>query len=155
VDASNQESEQRRDPIVGGQATTGYPAVGELTHSGKRHCTGTIVAKRTVVTAAHCVAGYSASSMRFALGSTVSSTTAVIGVASMQAPPNYDPVALTNDIGIVTLSSDAPVSPMQMISSLDPSWVGKSLVFVGFGENNGVSETGSGIKRVVSMPITS
>jgi hypothetical protein len=148
------ETEQRRDPIVGGQATTGFPAVGTfIIPDGSKRCTGTVIAKRTVLTAAHCLKPYHRRPIKFMLGSSYSSPTAVIGVAALKAHPSYSPNH--NDIGIVTLASDAPVTPMKILPSLDPSWLGKNLLFVGFGQSDGVAHSGQGIKRFVHMPIAS
>jgi secreted trypsin-like serine protease len=147
-------TEEGRDEIVGGTTTTAYPAVGALTRFGSTHCTGTVVAPRKVVTAAHCLKGFTASSMKFVLGSRVSAPTAVINVASIQAHPNYNESQLTNDIGVVTLASDAPVTPVKVLGKMDSSWVGRELEFVGFGVNNGFNQTGAGTKRLVKMPIS-
>lgn len=148
-----EESDERRDPIVGGQTTNAFPAVGALTRFGSTHCTGTVVAPRVVVTAAHCLAGVSASSLKFVLGAKVSSPTHTIGVASIKAHPSYDDATISNDIGVVTLASDAPVTPMKMVPAMDSSWIGRELVFVGYGVSNGSNQTGAGTKRYVRMPI--
>ena len=37
---------------------------------------------------------------------------------------------------------------------MSASWVGKNLVFVGYGVSNGQTQTGSGVKRVVSIPVS-
>lgn len=148
-----EESDQQRDGIVGGATTNAFPAVGVITRNGSTHCTGTVIGPRTVVTAAHCVKGFTASSMKFVLGPKISSPTATINVASIKAHPNYNENQLTNDIGVLTLSSDAPVTPMKVITSLDSSWNNKELVFVGFGASNGTSQTGYGTKRFVRMAI--
>lgn len=148
-----EESEEQRDSIVGGQTTNAFPAVGALTRSGGTHCTGTVVAPRLVVTAAHCLVGVSASSLRFVLGARVSQPTASIKVASIEAHPNYDDNALTNDIGVVRLASDAPVTPVKMLRSMDSSWIGRELVFVGYGVSNGYQQSGAGTKRFVRMPV--
>ncbi|NUP06973.1 MAG: serine protease [Polyangiaceae bacterium] len=148
-----EDSEDQREPIVGGTTTSAYPAVGALTYFGSTHCTGTVVAPRLVVTAAHCVYGFSAGNMKFVLGSKVSQPSAKIGVVSIQAHPSYDEDSISNDIGIVVLASDAPVTPMKMVTSMDNSWVGRQLTFVGYGVSNGIQQTGAGTKRVVKMPI--
>lgn len=147
-----QEQEARQD-IVGGQATDALPAVGALTRFGGTHCTGTLISPRRVVTAAHCLDGVSASSLRFVIGPSLGQAQAVIRVASVTPHPSYNPFQLTNDIGYVDLDSDAPVAPMALLPAMDQSWVGRELVFVGYGNSNGFSQTGSGIKRFVTMPI--
>lgn len=154
IPESDEETEEIRDDIVGGQATSDFAAVGALTRFGGTHCTGTLIGPRKVVTAAHCVKGVSASSLKFVLGPSLSSAQHVLNVASVQAHPNYNANQLTNDIGIVTLSQDAPVAPMGVLPAMDASWVGRELIFVGYGNSNGVSQTGAGTKRMVRMNIT-
>jgi secreted trypsin-like serine protease len=145
--------EGARQVIVGGQATSSLPAVGALTRFGSTHCTGTLVEPRKVVTAAHCLEGVSASSLKFVIGPKISTPEHVISVASVSYHPSYNSSSLQNDIGYVTLSQDAPVEPMKLLPSMDGSWVGTQLIFVGYGASNGVNQTGYGTKRFVSMPI--
>ena len=142
-----------REGIVGGTTTNGYPAVGALTRFGSTHCTGTLISARRVVTAAHCVVGVSAGSLRFVLGATVSQPEHTLRVASLRQHPSYNGGSLNNDIGYVDLVQDAPVAAMPILESMDSSWRGRDLAFVGFGANNGFSQTGFGRKRVVTMPI--
>jgi secreted trypsin-like serine protease len=143
--------------IVGGQLTSSYPAVGALTLSdGFPFCTGTVIAPRVVVTAAHCLAepGTTASGIRFALGPDANNPQTVLRVKRIQYHPQYDDQQIKNDIGVVILSSDAPVTPVPVNTSMPSSWTGKSLTFVGYGVTNGSTQTGAGRKRVVSIPIS-
>lgn len=152
--AADDQVESSGAAIVGGQATSAYPAVGALTQSGSPFCTGTVVAKRVVVTAAHCLAGMSASRIRFAFGPNGFSPQASVGVSRVVVHPQYDANRIKNDIGVLILSSDAPVTPIAINTSMTSSWQGRSLVFVGYGVSNGVTQTGGGTKRVVSIPIS-
>lgn len=143
--------------IVGGKLTSSYAAVGALTTAdGFPFCTGTVIAPRVVVTAAHCLAepGTTAAGMRFALGPDANNPTSVTRVKRIQYHPSYDDQAIKNDIGVVILSNDAPVTPASVNTSMTSSWVGKSLTFVGYGVTNGNTQTGAGRKRVVSIPIS-
>ncbi len=140
--------------IIGGSTFSGLPAVGALTENGQAFCTGTVIGPRKVVTAAHCLDGISAGSIRFTLGANVSQPTAVLRVASVQKHPSYDAYNIRNDIGVLTLSQDAPVEPMPVVTAMDSSWVGRDLFFVGYGVSNGYTQTGAGIKRAVWMKIS-
>lgn len=143
-----------RDDIVGGSATSEFPAAGAITRYGSPHCTGTLVGARTVLTAAHCLAGVTATSLKFVIGATIWSAEAVVPVKSITAHPDYDDVKLENDIGFLTLGADAPVKPMKILPAMDSSWVGRQLTFVGYGLVGGKGG-GSGTKRSVTMPIQS
>src|SRR5262249_21761151 len=84
------------DPITDGTRDSGHPAVGQLRGGGKS-CTATLIASRTVVTAAHCVDP--ASSYQFSLdsGGDYSSTRVV-------RHPAFDPGSATvseNDLAVV------------------------------------------------------
>jgi secreted trypsin-like serine protease len=151
---ASDETDSTDSAIVGGQATTAYPAVGALTRSGSPFCTGTVIAKRTVVTAAHCLDGASAVGMRFALGPSGNTPQAQLGVARIIVHPSYDAQNIKNDIGLVILAQDAPVTPVAVNGEMPSSWVGRSLTFVGYGVTNGVTQQGAGTKRVVSIAIS-
>ena len=154
---SAEEQGSTESDIVGGSLTSSYPAVGALTEAdGFPFCTGTVIAPRVVVTAAHCLAepGTTASGIRFALGPDANSPSTVIRVKRIQYHPQYDAQNIKNDIGVVILASDAPVTPVPLNTSMPSSWVGKSLTFVGYGVTNGSTQTGAGRKRVVSIPIS-
>ncbi|HOX44304.1 MAG TPA: trypsin-like serine protease [Myxococcota bacterium] len=140
--------------IVGGSTYDGLPAVGALVYNGQAHCTGTLIAPRKVLTAGHCVSGFSASKMQFVIGPDIWSPQATIRASALQAHPNYNPNTIANDIGLVTLASDAPVAPMAVLDQMDSSWVGTDLFFVGYGVDNGNNQSGAGTKRAVWMRIS-
>jgi secreted trypsin-like serine protease len=153
TDGATEHAETTSSAIVGGQATSAYPAVGALTRYGSPFCTGTVVAKRVVVTAAHCLAGKSGSDMGFALGSNGFAPQVELGVSHVIPHPSFDPQRVKNDIGVVVLSEDAPVTPVAINGPMASSWVGRSLTFVGFGATNGYG-SGSGTKRAVEIPVS-
>lgn len=152
-----EETNSTESEIVGGSLTSSYAAVGALTtSSGFPFCTGTVIAPRVVVTAAHCLAepGTTASGIRFALGADANNPSSVLRVKRIQFHPSYDDQQIKNDIGVVILSADAPVAPVPVNTAMSSSWVGKSLTFVGYGVTNGATQTGAGKKRVVSIPVS-
>ena len=154
--ADGSEKETGADPftvaekIVGGQVESGYPAVGALLTADGGLCTGTLIAARWVVTAAHCLEGGVGGAV-FALGNDVDQPLRTIKVTSGRAHPQYDAENIANDIAVVRLASDAGVAPMPLASALDEA-EGSALTFVGFGITSG-SGSNSGIKRSVEMPL--
>ena len=154
-ETSEEPIESSASAIVGGQTTTGYDAVGALTQRGSSFCTGTVVAKRLVVTAAHCLKDVRASNIRFVLGPNAFSPQVQLGVARVVPHPKFSEQRLTNDIGVVVLSQDAPVTPIAINDSMSSSWVGRSLTFVGYGVTSGFGGSGgSGVKRVVDIAVS-
>jgi hypothetical protein len=136
--------------IVGGNTFSGLPAVGALTRYGSPFCTATVVGKRKLLTAAHCIHNSTTYGMAFAIGPDGRNPQASIPIASVQPHPAYNGGSLQNDIALVTLAQDAPVTPMAAVADLAP-YAGKELFFVGYGISNGYAGTGGGIKRSVWM----
>lgn len=153
-DEGDFESESRRDnPIVNGQETSDYPATGMLLSQGQPFCTATVIAPRSVVTAAHCVENQDPSSFTFGLGPNYMQIDAELKVVAAVTHPQWDSQQLANDIAVVTLAEDAPVAPIALNKAMDDSWIGRTVTLVGYGVSDGPSQTGAGIKREVDVTI--
>jgi len=101
-------------------------------------CTGTLIANRVVLTAAHCVSGVSNSGIDVGFGDDQWSMT-WRGVSNKWIHPQYDSEYTQYDIALVRLSSNAPVgvTPIPNLPErfeLEPNDIGIQLEFVGFGE---------------------
>lgn len=152
---SEEEIAQGNSKIVGGFSTSSLPAIGAIVYQGDMHCTGTVIEPRKVLTAAHCVDGFNPKRMSFIIGSSISKPSKTISVVSGKAHPKYNASSITNDIALLELSEDAPVTPIRAsTTALTSNDVGRTMWFVGYGVTNGFTSAGSGQKRAVQMDVS-
>ncbi|MBW2736214.1 MAG: trypsin-like serine protease, partial [Deltaproteobacteria bacterium] len=167
-DAPNVEMQQ--SAILGGvqSAPGAHPTVVSFVQgfygSYRSFCTGTLISKRFVLTAAHCVTNpQMQGSFDVFFGDSVKTANAsnLIAVESVYPHPEFDytsevPAELADwgDIALVKLSKDAPVEPMKM---LRPEQVGKTLrlgadaLVVGYGTTDRSNPFSTGTKYEGTM----
>ena len=148
--------------IVGGTVDPGDPAVVALTIFGVPFCSGTVVAPRVVVTAAHCLDPNvspefgDVTLMQVFFGTDANTGAGTyIPIVAGGPHPEFRIDALSNgaDIGVVALARDAPAAPVRMSARLATSWSDQPARLVGFGVDNGQFFSGGGIKREVTTTI--
>ncbi|MGV9251468.1 S1 family peptidase [Streptomyces sp. NPDC003697] len=148
-------------PVVGGTATTttAYPFVMQITDAyGNQYCGGTLVAPTKVVTAAHCMAGETASGVRVVGGRTYLDGTdgTVSRVSGIWVNPSYRDVTSGDDVAVLTLSTSMPYTTARYVSSSDTSVyaAGTTARILGWGTT---SESGgsSNQLRTATVPIVS
>ncbi|MFG2884644.1 S1 family peptidase [Streptomyces sp. NPDC048297] len=146
-------------PIVGGTATTttAYPFMMQITDaSGSQFCGGTLVAAKKVVTAAHCMVGESAGSVRVVGGRTyLNGTGGTVGkVSRIWVDPDYTDATSGGDVAVLTLSAPMPYTPASYVSSsrTDVYTAGTTARILGWGTT---SESGgsSDQLRTATVPI--
>jgi len=122
--------------IVGGDPAPEMQSVGALLHQGEAFCTGTIIAPRVVLTAAHCLSDLtSPSGVTFFLGPDANDlgNGRQIAVSELHVHPDY---AQTDnaDIAVAILAQDADVDAIQVnTDALGAGLVGTPITFVGYG----------------------
>ncbi len=138
-------------PIIGGELTERFPAVGALTYQGQPFCTATLVGPTTLLTAAHCLAGFEAEELRFVLGADATAPQDELALRSLRVHTGYR--EFVHDIATAELAEPSSVPPLGLLRHMDERFVGMPLVFVGYGVDDGLRQTGGGHKRRVAVPI--
>ncbi|MCG8417314.1 MAG: trypsin-like serine protease [Proteobacteria bacterium] len=149
------------EEIVGGTPTAGDPAVvavyaREPGADRGSLCTGTVIAADVVLTAAHCVfpdlVGADAE-FSVLLGHDITDPDTrgpEIPAAAVHYDEQFNPNNLTNghDIAVVILSERVDIEPVPYRrEALPSSFVGDPVRIIGYGLNNGFSQSGAGVKR--------
>jgi secreted trypsin-like serine protease len=153
-------------PIINGIRTPDFPEcclVGTILadQSIDWHCTGVLIAKDMVLTAAHCIEN------GFAYAVAVNKDDVnlvqkddIINVRRAERHPMYrDPVFMSdhaspNDIAILKLQQAVNISPATLISKNELRQANE-VTIVGFGKTDTAATVGFGIKRMVTTNILS
>lgn len=117
--------------ITHGVDDDGDPAVVALLRSGRIFCSGTLVAPRVVLTAAHCLTRVQPEAVLF--GSGLANEGALVDVLELRVHPEYEPTSVGNDVGLVLLASTAPPDVRPLPLALDTVAAGSPVRVVGFG----------------------
>ena len=155
--------------ILGGvQAAPGaWPWIAALLYANDSNvysaqfCSGVLIDKSWVLTAAHCVQGMSAQGIQVAVGAW--DLTAFTGsrtpVKSIRIHPQFSSTSLYNDIALVELGVPSAIQPITLLSgeSVDntpPSLLGKLVTVLGWGvADSTTSWYYPEILRQVSLPV--
>lgn len=154
-----------RQAVVGGTLERGYPFVGaivavtptcgEPSEDSRVTCTGTLVAPRVVLTAAHCVENLDIPQglwVVFAPEVEQALPSERVRVIEGRVHPAWLPGV--NDIGVLILAGDAPTAPVALEGAgLPPVAVGQLTRVVGFGldEQERLGSRRSGSAQVTAV----
>jgi secreted trypsin-like serine protease len=136
--------------IVKGELAEDDPAVVAVNtldvdcqRAGAPACTGTLVARDAVLTAAHCVGAFPPESFGVLFGSTADPGRGALGaglqgsffrVAGIRVHPGFDPETLANDVALLRLADDAPTPPAPRLEApASSSLLDATARVVGFG----------------------
>jgi hypothetical protein len=138
--------------IVHGAVDTEDPAtvaiVGRRLHCGTGPitiCSGTLIAPRVVLTAAHCFETLRAGDVRVFVGSDVESSARHFDVDLLERHPRYDPSTGAFDVALLRLTTAPAVTPVAIDATpIDASRVGTTVRLAGYGEDESMN---SGVLR--------
>lgn len=153
-------SQQTTPYIRGGTVTAAYKQVGAIRLGGLPHCTGTVVGPKTILTAAHCVAGYeqqiAAGKFTFTTGASAFNPDRTFKIVLGDYPRDqnsgyfYNAQSYEDDIAVVYLDAATDISPIPVHTG-NPDWDALKplpILFVGYGFNVIDGDlVGAGIKR--------
>ncbi len=120
--------------VIGGTPDAGDPAVVALEPA---QCTGTLVASRVVLTAAHCLWGRDPAQLTAVFGADVHGRGRRIAVIDGRLAPDWSPTTQENDLALLLLAEPAAgVAPVPLLrSAIDDHLLGATLRLVGFGQD--------------------
>lgn len=158
--------------IVGGSAVSTTDAIVKstvalVTPDGEPFCTGSLIAKRVVLTASHCIEGYSDDTLYVAFGTVAKNghyaRERLRTASRLTMHEGYDTEAMEqenatrppNDIALISLSQDAPTAytPIAPLKLTTPLQVGETLTLAGFGLTHWLYGS-TGVLRKVDVKLT-
>jgi len=143
---------QGGDRVIGGRAVRGnqYLDCVAIGNDEEWCCTGTLIARNVVVTAAHC----QGLATRVLFGNDVTDGEEV-DVRTATPHPEYDDSTKLHDLMVLVLKKKVANIPPRKLASKAIIDAAKHGRVVGFGNTDPGGEEGYGIKRQVDLPIAS
>ncbi|MEM1008039.1 MAG: trypsin-like serine protease, partial [Myxococcota bacterium] len=127
--------------IINGQKASAYPAVGTITVNRVIFCTGTLIAPRVVLSAAHCNENFTRPGrFEFRIDIPINEhrfrkVYREIDTQASAIHPQYNRRSVNNDISVVILKQ--PILEIESIDihrqTVDRTWIGRNLLFMGYG----------------------
>ncbi|XP_029173024.1 soluble guanylate cyclase 89Db-like [Nylanderia fulva] len=154
----------RKTRIVGGNVTNiyNYPWLVSMSKKGKFHCAGSLITRKHVLTAAHCVQPFDIKTMRLVLMDShhpsISSDAIVRRIKSATIHENFNAYSFNNDIAIIEM--DQPVSINDLVRTAclpedkNIDYTGAIATVIGWGQT-GENKPESDELRKVNLPILS
>lgn len=120
--------------------TSATPALGDravvavVQRGGDLRCTGTLIAPRAVLTAAHCgVTGDNAGDFQVFVGEVVGGVGTGVDVVDVRVHPGFVAATFASDLAVLWLRADVPVVPVALPEGALALEVGAVVRVVGYG----------------------
>jgi len=153
--------------VVNGSLTSDYSQVGVLAAvfsdgSAAPFCSGSLITSDVVLTAAHCIEGFSdfaeepeLQGFVFAMGADMfSGLDDYRWISAAEIHPDYNPHTIAWDLGLLQL--DEPVTAIKPLcindEDISSDWYGVSVDYVGWGMTS-MEDPMDGYKRTVAIPM--
>ncbi|XP_068990489.1 transmembrane protease serine 9 [Neodiprion pinetum] len=154
----------RKMRIVGGNITEvhEFPWIAGFSTRGKFYCAGSLITRKHILTAAHCLDGLNMREIQIVLGNhnRVSHENTVVRrrIKSARIHEHFDPYSFNNDIAVIemdiSVEFDSVIRPACLPQNQVSDYTGTMAVAAGWGRI-GERESLSNVLRKVDLPILS
>ncbi|KYN28212.1 PREDICTED: trypsin 3A1-like [Trachymyrmex cornetzi] len=154
----------RKTRIVGGNITSvyEYPWLVSMSKKGTFYCAGSVITRKHVLTAAHCLQGFDIKTIKLVLmdsdRSSISRNAIVRRIKSVTIHENFHSYTFNNDIAIIEMDEPVSVNGIVRTACLPEGktidYTGASATAVGWGRT-GETKPVSNELRKVNLPILS
>ncbi|XP_076382072.1 transmembrane protease serine 9-like [Megalopta genalis] len=154
----------RKIRIVGGDVASvyEYPWMVSMSNHGTFYCAGSLITRRHVLTAAHCMEGFNTKSIKLVLADSdrpkLNKNAIVRRVKSVSIHENFHSYTFNNDIAIIEMDRPVDVNGIVRTACLPEDkaidYTGATATVVGWGRT-GEDQAVSNELRKVSLPILS
>ncbi|EFN68635.1 Plasma kallikrein [Camponotus floridanus] len=155
---------RRNSRIVGGNVTNiyNYPWLVSMTKMGNFYCAGTVITRKHLLTAAHCLRGYDIKTIKLVLMDSdrpsISNNAIVRRIKSATIHENFDAHSFNNDIAIIEMDEPVSIDNFVRAACLPEDrtidYTGAIATAVGWGRT-GENKPISNELRKVNLPILS
>ncbi|KAL6262142.1 hypothetical protein P5V15_007239 [Pogonomyrmex californicus] len=154
----------RKTRIIGGNVTNvfDYPWIVSMSEKGKFYCAGTVITRKHILTAAHCVRGFDIKTIKLILMDNdrpfIGSSAIIRYIKSATIHENFHSYSFNNDIAIIEMNEPVSLNDIVRTACLPEDktidYTGALATVIGWGRT-GETKPVSDELRKVNLPILS